>query len=94
MGIALLGSVMNAAYAPGVAHTPGVSAADRTKAGHSLGEAYDVADRIGGGSGAALRHAARHSFVTGLHMTLLVSAAYLVLYTFATAGLRLDLERA
>ncbi|MEU6854482.1 MFS transporter [Actinacidiphila alni] len=87
MGIALLGSVMNAAYAPGVAHTPGVSAADGAKAGRSLGEAYDVADRIGGGSGAALRHAARHSFVTGLHMTLLVSAGLLL--GGALAALRL-----
>ncbi|MFF7196446.1 MFS transporter [Streptomyces sp. NPDC088197] len=87
MGIALLGSVMNAAYAPGVARTPGVSAADSTAAGHSLGEAYDVADRLGGGSGAALRHAARHSFVTGLHMTLLVSAGLLL--TGALAALRL-----
>jgi DHA2 family multidrug resistance protein-like MFS transporter len=87
MGIALLGSVMNAAYAPGVAHTRGVSAADSAAAGRSLGEAYGVADRLGGGSGAALRHAARHSFVTGLHMTLLVSAGLLL--GGALAALRL-----
>ncbi|WP_333769713.1 MFS transporter [Streptomyces sp. IBSBF 2435] len=84
MGIALLGSVMNAAYAP---HAPGVGAADSAAAGQSLGEAYDVADRIGGGSGAALRHAARHSFVFGLHLTLLVSAVLLV--AGACAALRL-----
>lgn len=84
MGIALLGSVMNAAYAP---HATGVSAADTRAAGHSLGEAYDVADRLGGGSGAALRHAARHSFVAGMHLTLLVSAA--LLCVGALAALRL-----
>jgi DHA2 family multidrug resistance protein-like MFS transporter len=84
MGIALLGSVMNAAYAP---HAAGVSAADNAAAGQSLGGAYDVADRIGGGSGAALRHAARTSFVFGMHLTLLVSA--LLLVAGACAALRL-----
>ncbi|MGW0968503.1 MFS transporter [Streptomyces sp. NPDC002516] len=79
LGIALLGSVMNAAYAPGLSSVPGVGAADSTAAGHSLGEAYQVADRLGGASGGALRHAARDSFVHGLHVTLLVSAGLLLL---------------
>ncbi len=75
LGIALLGSVMNVAYAP---HAAGVPAADSTAAGRSLGEAYTVADRLGGSSGAALRHAARQSFVFGMHVTLLVSAVLLL----------------
>ncbi|MCX4991955.1 MFS transporter [Streptomyces sp. NBC_00568] len=79
IGIALLGSVMNAAYAPGLSSVPGVPAADSEAAGHSLGEAYEVADRLGGTSGGALRQAARDSFVHGLHVTLLVSAALLLL---------------
>lgn len=79
IGIALLGSVMNAAYAPGLASVPGVSKGDSAAAGHSLGEAYDVAARLGGVRGAALRHAARDSFVHGLHVTLLVSAGLLLL---------------
>ncbi|MGW3668814.1 MFS transporter [Streptomyces sp. NPDC005141] len=79
IGIALLGSVMNAAYAPGLSSVPGVPAADSAAAGHSLGEAYEVADRLGGTSGGALRQAARDSFVHGLHVTLLVSAALLLL---------------
>ncbi|MDR3081570.1 MAG: MFS transporter [Streptomyces sp.] len=79
IGIALLGSVMNAAYAPGLSSVPGVPASASTAATHSLGEAYDVADRLGGTRGAALRHAARESFVHGLHVTLLVSAALLLL---------------
>ncbi|MFF4751183.1 MFS transporter [Streptomyces sp. NPDC002514] len=79
MGIALLGSVMNAAYAPGLASVPGVPARASAAAGHSLGEAYDVAGRIGGPAGAALRRAARDSFVHGLHVTLLVSAGLLLL---------------
>ncbi|WJV49706.1 MFS transporter [Streptomyces flavofungini] len=87
IGIALLGSVMNAAYAPGLSSVRGVPAADSAAAGHSLGEAYDVADRLGGAQGEALRVAARDSFVHGLHVTLLVSAGLLLLG--ALAALRL-----
>ena len=57
----------------------GVPAAESAAAGHSLGEAYEVAARLGGGPGEALRHAARHAFVHGLHVTLLVSAGLLLL---------------
>ncbi|MFF9912825.1 MFS transporter [Streptomyces sp. NPDC013457] len=79
MGIALLGSVMNAAYAPGLAAVPGVPAAASEAAANSLGEAYKVADQLGGTAGPALYHAARHAFVGGLHVTLFVSAALLLL---------------
>ncbi|WP_043681257.1 MFS transporter [Streptomyces xylophagus] len=79
IGIALLGSVMNAAYAPGLRSVPGVPTSASASAGHSLGEAYDVAGRLGGVRGAALRHAARDAFVHGLHVTLLVSAGLLLL---------------
>ncbi|MEU6482096.1 MFS transporter [Streptomyces sp. NPDC047017] len=87
MGIALLGTVMNAAYAPGLTRVPGVPAADSAAASHSLGEAYDVAARLGGPAGGALRSAARDAFVHGLHVTLLVSAGLLLLG--AVAALRL-----
>ncbi|MFD4630373.1 MFS transporter [Streptomyces sp. NPDC058284] len=87
IGIALLGSVMNAAYAPGLSSVNGVPAADSAAASHSLGEAYEVASRLGGGAGDALRSAARDSFVHGLHVTLLVSAGLLLLG--AVAALRL-----
>ncbi|MFC9155987.1 MFS transporter [Streptomyces bauhiniae] len=79
IGIALLGSVMNAAYAPALDSVPGVPASASSAAGRSLGEAYEVAARLGGPAGAALRHAARDSFVHGLHVTLLVSAGLLLL---------------
>ncbi|MFJ6722133.1 MULTISPECIES: MFS transporter [unclassified Streptomyces] len=90
MGIALLGSVMNAAYAPGLADVPGVSAADSGNAAHSLGEAYQIAARLGGSAGESLYAAARHSFVHGLHVTLVVSALLL----FAGAVMALKLPRA
>lgn len=87
MGIALLGSVMNAAYAPGLASVGSVPAAASAQAANSLGEAYDVAARLGGPVGDALRSAARTAFVHGLHVTLFVSAGLLLLG--ALAGLRL-----
>ncbi|MER5969997.1 MFS transporter [Streptomyces sp. NPDC002055] len=87
IGIALLGSVMNAAYAPGVSAVTGVPDRAGRAAGHSLGEAYEVADRLGGPAGAALRAAARQAFVHGLHVTLVVSGVLLLLG--ACAALRL-----
>jgi DHA2 family multidrug resistance protein-like MFS transporter len=87
IGIALLGSVMNRAYAPGLTRVPGVPEHAATDAGKSLGEAYEVSGQLGGTAGAALRHAARHSFVHGLHVTLAVSAVLLL--CGALAALRL-----
>ncbi|WP_327167875.1 MFS transporter [Streptomyces subrutilus] len=89
MGIALLGSVMNAAYAPGLARVPGVPASDSAGAAHSLGEAYQIAAHLGGPAGASLYAAARHSFVHGLHVTLVVSAGLLL----AGAAMALKLPR-
>ncbi|MEU2246149.1 MFS transporter [Streptomyces sp. NPDC019224] len=89
MGIALLGSVMNAAYTPGLAglRAEGVPAPAAAGAAHSLGEAYQEAARLGGPLGALLRATARDAFVDGLHLTLLVSAGLLLLG--ALAALRL-----
>ncbi|MFE3765864.1 MFS transporter [Streptomyces sp. NPDC059104] len=78
MGIALLGSVMNAAYAPGLTGLPGVPADAARDAAHSLGEAYQVAAHLGGAAGDSLHAAARQAFVHGLHVTLLVSAGLLL----------------
>ncbi|MET3987844.1 MFS transporter [Streptomyces sp. PvR034] len=89
MGIALLGSVMNAAYIPGLREVPGVSAVDSGRASNSLGEAYQIARSLGGSAGESLYSAARHSFVHGLHVTLLVSAGLL----FAGAAMALKLPR-
>ena len=86
-GIALLGSVMNAVYAPAVAHVPGVPARASSAAGNSLGEAYEVAAQLGGPAGASLRAAARGAFVQGMHVTLVVSSVLLA--AGALAALRL-----
>ncbi len=89
MGIALLGSVMNAAYTPGLARLPeaGVPASAGAAASHSLGEAYQVSAQLGGPLGGVLRSTARHAFIHGLHITLLVSAALLLLGALAALWL-------
>ncbi|WP_129838805.1 MFS transporter [Streptomyces sp. RFCAC02] len=87
LGTAVLGSVMNALYAPGVHRFTGVPPEDRAAAGHSLGEAYTVAERVGGGAGEALRRTARDAYVHAMTVTLLVSAALLVLGAVAARRL-------
>ena len=87
IGIALLGSVMNAVYGPRVEQVPGVPAQAARDASHSLSEAYEIAGRLGGPIGAALRDAARDAFVHGLHVVLVVSAVLLL--AGAVAALRL-----
>ncbi|MFG2891771.1 MFS transporter [Streptomyces sp. NPDC048248] len=78
IGVALLGSVMNAAYAPGLSHVDGVPRGAAASASHSLGEAYKVAAGLGESAKHALREAARESFVRGLHVTLVASAVLLL----------------
>jgi DHA2 family multidrug resistance protein-like MFS transporter len=87
IGIALLGSVMNAVYAPGLRHVAGVPDRAAAAAGHSLGEAHGVARELGGADGRLLLDAAKAAFVHGMHVTLAVSAVLLLLG--ACAALRL-----
>ncbi|MFD8867763.1 MFS transporter [Streptomyces sp. NPDC059590] len=92
IGIAFLGSVMNAAYAPGVTSAKGVPEHARQAASQSLGAAYKVSDRLGGSEGGALRAAARQSFVHGLHVTLVVSAGLLLVGALAALRLPKSME--
>ncbi|KUL33865.1 transporter [Streptomyces sp. NRRL F-4489] len=78
IGVALLGSVMNAAYAPGLSRVDGVSAGASRSASHSLGEAYKVAAGLGEHARQALRLAARDAFVHGLRVTLVASGVLLL----------------
>ncbi|MFD7923900.1 MFS transporter [Streptomyces sp. NPDC059740] len=87
LGVALLGSVMNAAYGPGARRVPGVPHHARRAASHSLGEAYKVASELPRTAGQGLREAARAAFIHGLHVTLAVSA--LMLLAGAVFSLRL-----
>ncbi|WP_432014192.1 MFS transporter [Streptomyces cucumeris] len=92
IGIALLGSVMNAAYKPGVSSVTGVPHHASADAGESLGAAYEVSHDLGGAAGEALRAAARAAFVHGLHVTLVVSAGLLLLGALAALRLPKTME--
>ncbi|KAK1178211.1 MFS transporter [Streptomyces sp. NBS 14/10] len=92
IGIALLGSVMNATYAPGVSHAAGVPESASEAASASLGAAYKVSDRLGGKEGESLRAVARESFVHGLHVTLVVSAGLLLVGALAALRLPKSME--
>ncbi|MQS07988.1 MFS transporter [Streptomyces alkaliphilus] len=90
LGIALLGSVMNAVYAPAVRAVGGLEDEERVAVGHSLAEARAIADAIGGDTGAELHTAAVNAFVAGTHAALAASA--LLLLIGALAALRLPRE--
>ncbi|WP_156721690.1 MFS transporter [Streptomyces apocyni] len=92
IGIALLGSVMNAVYAPGLSSVSGVPDRASDAASNSLGEAYEVAAGLGGGAGEVLRIAARDAFVHGMRVSLLVSAGLLLLGALAALRLPRGME--
>ncbi|NBE53081.1 MFS transporter [Streptomyces boluensis] len=94
IGIAFIGSVMNAAYGPGLQSVPGVPADAAAAARHSLGEAYEVAHGLDAAAGEALRSAARDSFVHGLHVTLFASAGLLLLGSLAALKLPRSMDLA
>ncbi|MDK1475660.1 MFS transporter [Streptomyces sp. 549] len=94
LGIAVLGSVMNGAYAAAVRRADGVPADVGASASRSLGEAEAIADRLGGPSGDLLHQVARGAFVHGLHLTLLVSVGLLLCGALAALRLPRTMETA
>jgi EmrB/QacA subfamily drug resistance transporter len=93
LGIALLGSLLNAAYRSGV---DGVSAHLPAQAGEhvrqSVGAALQVA-RLSGPRGAQLADTARDAFLDGLHLALPVAAGILLVTAAALAALLAHAER-
>lgn len=85
LGIAVLGTITTAVYAPAVPAVPGVPAPALAQARQSLASAAHVAAETGGAAGRTLLQAARSAFVTALHSTLLVSVALLVVTALAAA---------
>lgn len=72
LGMAVLGSVVNAAYRSEMASTAG-------PAGQTLAGAVVRSHELGGAAGAALLHAARAAYVTAMHRADLVAIVILVL---------------
>ena len=84
LGIAILGSVLNAGYRSGLADAArGLPGATIGRAQESLASALGVAGRLGGAEGERLAAAARAAFVGGLGASLLAGAAVLALGAIA-----------
>jgi EmrB/QacA subfamily drug resistance transporter len=88
LGIAILGSVLNAGYRSGLADAardePGKMVA---QAQESLASALGVAKRLGGGEGERLADAAREAFVGGLSASLWAGAIVLIVSAVGVAVL-------
>ena len=98
LGIAILGSVLNAGYRSGLADAArGVPGEALARAQESLASALWVASQLGGGEGERLANAAREAFVGGLSASLLAGAVFLALgavgvLLLATKGGTIDLD--
>lgn len=80
LGIAILGSVLNAGYRSGLSDAArGVPGEALGRAQESLASALGVAERLGGAEGARLADAAREAFVGGLSASLLAGAVVLAI---------------
>ncbi|GIG67849.1 MFS transporter [Phytomonospora endophytica] len=74
LGIAVLGSIMNAAYADTVEVPAGVPAEAVTPIREQIGTAFAVAEQLPAELAEAVRHAAKVAFVDGAHVTTVTSA--------------------
>src|SRR5215218_94568 len=98
LGIAVLGSVLNAGYRSGLADAArGVPGEALARAQESLASALGVAKQLGGAEGERLADAAREAFVGGLSASLLAGAVFLALgavgvLLLATKGGTIDLD--
>nr|WP_245720059.1 MFS transporter [Nocardia uniformis] len=91
LGISILGSISIAIYRTQLADKLpyGLRDADADTARDTLGAAIDVAHGLPGDLGTAVAHAAKHAFLTGMHVTAAIAAgAALVLAVLAVSRLR------
>lgn len=91
LGIAVLGSILNAAYLAHLVIPAGVSEPDAALARETLGGAVAVADQVGGQAGSALLESAQQAFDAGVLYTagiggvLMLLCIVLVTQTLRTA---------
>jgi EmrB/QacA subfamily drug resistance transporter len=79
LGIAVLGSVAASRYSARISHLlGGLSGSDRTAARSSIAGALHVADQLHGAARTALVTGAHDSFVSGLHLAVIVGAVLAV----------------
>jgi hypothetical protein len=80
LGVAILGSVLNAGYRSGLAEAAsGMPGEALARAQVSLPSALGVAGQLGGEEGQRLAAAAREAFISGLNAALVAGALVLVL---------------
>ncbi|HEU4488666.1 MAG TPA: DHA2 family efflux MFS transporter permease subunit [Actinomycetota bacterium] len=88
LGVAVLGSILASQFTAGLAGAVGsLPAPLATAASSSLGAALQIADQIGGSSGAQLAAAAKDTFVDAMGVALLVGAAIALLASLIVARL-------
>jgi DHA2 family multidrug resistance protein-like MFS transporter len=78
LGIAVLGTVLNAAYRGALALPAGLPAEAENTARDTLGGAIEAAFTLPAGTGETVVGAAREAFVHGIHVTVLTGAAILL----------------
>ena len=83
LGMAVLGSILNAVYRRTLEAPPGLTAGARSAAGDSLGAALQLATGLPGPLASRLTAAARDAFVNGMHVALLGSAGFAALVAVA-----------
>nr|WP_084478235.1 MFS transporter [Nocardia jejuensis] len=90
LGISILGSISIAIYRNQLADLPaGLGEQDAHSARDTLGAAIEVADNLQGTLGQSLAAAAKHAFLTGMHLTSAIAAgAALLLALLAVLRLR------
>ena len=79
LGTAVLGSILNAAYLAHLLIPEGVSPEDAAAARETLGGAVEVADRIGGETGATLLASAQQAFDSGVVYTSAIGLVLMLL---------------
>jgi MFS family permease len=84
LGVGIMGSVLTSQYTASLkdAHTP-LPASARAAANTGVGQALDVAAKLGGDAGARLADAARVAFIDGMQVSLWVAAGLLVVGALA-----------
>ncbi|HEY1176461.1 MAG TPA: MFS transporter [Phytomonospora sp.] len=85
LGIAVLGSVLNASYTDTVEVPAGVPAEAAAPIREQIGTAFAVAEQLPAELGEAVRQAARVAFVDGAHVTIITSA--IIVGVFAVVAL-------
>ncbi|MDY3048735.1 MAG: MFS transporter [Rothia sp. (in: high G+C Gram-positive bacteria)] len=79
LGTAVLGSILNAAYLAHLLIPEGVNPEDAAAARETLGGAVEVADRIGGETGASLLASAQQAFDSGVVYTSAIGLVLMLL---------------